>query len=209
MRTKVIVLYLAFSCVACTTTEILDFPEATQLPVHWGEINVSRFSGSNCPSISGKYSEPPDIYQVDKNGHREFQGIEGSYYGFIPFHIAKEVKHESNKLGLSANQFLLQQVDSSNFTMAYLTPRSNLVEYLFNADNDDFKCNEGYIEFPVFISYGMLEGQSVNAQVRSILFKDENGALIVRRTIGPYRKYLVNTKNTFTDEFLRFQLTGN
>jgi hypothetical protein len=55
----------------------------------------------------------------------------------------------------------------------------------------------------------MLEGQSVNAQVRSILFKDENGALIVRRTIGPYRKYLVNTKNTFTDEFLRFQLTGN
>ncbi len=206
MKTKVIVLFFACFNFACTTQEILDFPDPTPLPTHWGQKSTSRIAGTNCPFISGEYSEPPEIYEIDKTGQKSIKADWGSYYGHIPFHLADRVEHESNKFGLSEKRILMTQSDEASFTMAFLTHRKTLVEYIFKSKEGDYQCNGGYIKFPDFSSYGMIEGMSVNFQIRNILLTDETGSLIIQTTRGPYRKYLRKTKNTFTDELFRYEL---
>ncbi len=208
MRMFVVFMCVVFSCFACTTKEILILPEASQLPANWGRLSESRLSGSDYPLISGKYLEPPDVIQVNKSGKREFLGIEGSYYGHIPLHIADEIEHKSNVLGLDINELRIRQIDANQFTVAYITARHNLVEHLFNAYEGDFECKEGYIEFPVLSGYEMVEGRTANYQIRNVMFNDLNGALIVQTTIGPYRKYIINSKNIFKEEFYRYKLIG-
>jgi len=198
---------IALSCFACTTKEILVLPDASQLPIGWGEMNDLRFPESDCPLISGKYLEPPDVFQMEKKNEREFLGNEGSYYGHIPFHIADEIEDKSVVLGLSANEMSINQIDATQFTVAYITVRQSSVAHLFDSHEGDFVCNDGYIEFPIYIHYGMIEGMSVNAQVRNVLFRDSKGSLIVKTTIGPYRKHIINSKNFFKEEVYRYHLT--
>ena len=128
----------------------------------------------------------------------------GSYYGHVPFHIAKKERFKESKADLLKTMFSIRQPDMDNFYFSFLTEKFDIVEYHFRADEGDFKCKSGYIEFPVTSSYGMIEAKLANYQIRNVLLRDDSGALVVQETIGPYRGNTSTETKGFKYKILRY-----
>ncbi len=58
--------------------------------------------------------------------------------------------------------------------------------------------------FPIISYYVMIEGRSLNFQVRNILLKDETGALVIQSTRGPFRGNPAKAEKKFMYEFFRY-----
>lgn len=206
MRKNLIPLSGLFLLAACSSSAILEIPPISELPANWGQLSTSTFPGSSCPKISGQYSEPPVIYRSDGKVMANSRDGPGSYYGYFPLHLADRKELAEGGISIPSNRFLIKQLDADNFYLSFTTQKSSVVEYHFQAEEGDFECKDGYIEFPIIGRSGMIEGKSVNSQIRNVVFRENAGALIVQKTIGPYRGDASTADKKFKHEFLRYQL---
>lgn len=202
-KQPVFVVYLLF-CTACSALSVLEIPPVSNPPKDWISYSSMMFPDSQCADIGGMYLEPPNMYKDGKMLNLAPEDKAGSYYGHIPFHIAEKEKFKENENDLLKTVFLIRQPDAENFYFSFLTEKLGIVEYHFRADEGDFKCKDGYIEFPIIRSYGMIEAMSVNYQIRNVVIRDDSGALVIQETIGPYRGDPATAAKEFKYKFLRY-----
>ena len=191
---------------ACSTSAILEMPSVPEPPANWNRFATSTLPDSNCPNIEGEYAEPPMIYKSGEMVKANSGVKTGSYYGHFPFHLADRKELPAGQVRLESNQFSIRQMNADNFYFSFLTKNGRFIEYHFRAEEGDFECKNGYIEFPAMSSYGMIEGMSVNSQIRNVVLRDNTGALIIQETIGPYRGDPSAARSKFKHEFLRYPL---
>ena len=197
---------LLFLIVACSSSALLDIPPVQKPPANWSQSSTLKFPNSNCPKMAGEYSETPVIYQSAGKVMTSSEDVRRSYYSYFPFHLADRKVLSDDEINLDSDLFLIRQTDADNFYISFKTHGAGTVEYHFRATEEDFACKNGYIEFPIVISDGMLEGMSANFQIRNVMFRDNTGALIIQKTIGPYRGNPSTASNRFKHEFIRYQL---
>lgn len=206
MRKNLIPLSTILLLAACSSTAILEMPPVPESLGGWGQLSNLKFPDSGCPTISGQYSEPPVIYQSDRDVSAHLRDGTGSYYGYFPFHLANRTELAVGEISIPGNRFFIKQPDADNFFLSFATQKSSIVEYHFQATEGDFECKSGYIQFPIIGHSGMIEGKAVNSQVRNVVFREDDGSLIVQKTIGPYRGNSSNDDKKFRHEFLRYPL---
>ena len=192
--------------VACSTGTRLEIPPVPGPPVSWGQFSTSTLPDSNCPKLSGVYIEPPEIYPAADNVKTKLEQNTGSFYGHFPFHLADRKELAGSEFNLTSNQFIIRQPDAGNFYFSFKTESNSIVEYHFQIEEDDFECKGRFIEFPILTNDGMIEGMSVNSQIRIVLLSENTGALVIQKTIGPYRGVPSTTGDQFTNEYLRYPL---
>ncbi len=166
---------------------------------------MSSIPGTNCPDLAGEYSEHPLIYRSGK----ELKYISGDnfdlYSSYIPFHLGERRELAANDMDLATDHFVIRQPDATQFYFVYRSEQTgSLVEYHFRSTEADFECQAGYIEFPNYTIYGMIEGRSVNFQIRNTVNRDKGGALIIQSTRGPFRGNAGKISNEFSYEFFRY-----
>ena len=207
MKNKITVTFLVLFGVSCSTPDKLKMPAPHTAPINWTAFSMSTIPGTDCPIIEGTYLDPPSIFRSADGAKNVPKDNLSLYSAYIPFHRADRRELGLVQQDMLANSFIIRQPEADEFYFLYFAKHINsLVEYYFQSSEGDFECRDGHIEFPRFTSYGMIEGISVNFQIRNILLKDEKGALVIQSTRGPYRKNIMKSKNTFTDEFYRYEL---
>jgi len=209
MRSKIASLFLMCSSAACSAPDKLEMPTIPDPPSGWQSFSWSSIPGSACPKLEGEYSEPPLIFRTGNEARYTASDNFDLYSSYIPFHLAERRELEANELDLPNDSFVIRQPDKSQFQFVYLNEHTqSIVEYLFLSSEGDFKCHGGYIEFPNYTTYGIIEGKSVNFQIRNIVVKDEAGALVIQSTRGPFRGNTIKSKSEFTYEFIRYPIAN-
>lgn len=205
MKKVTAALIIVFLSVACSAKERLEMPPIPEPPSNWKAYNWSTISGTICPKLAGEYSEPPLINRSGKEAGFIPNDSFDLYSSYIPFHLGERRELESNDLNLVSDHFVIQQPDSTQFYFVYLNEQTGfLVEYRFRASEGDYECKGGYIEFPIYSTFGMIEGRTVNFQIRNIVVKDESGAFVIQSTRGPSRETSTNSINEFLFEFFQY-----
>ena len=149
--------------------------------------------------------EPPLVHRVEVDPKSVPKDTSGLYSGYIPFYRADREEFSANEKEGSGNSFTIRQPDETQFYFSYFSEPTNLlVEYHFQLDEGDFACRNGQIEFPKITSYGVIEGMSVNFQIKNVLLKDEKGALVIQSTGGPYRGTTSQESKKFMFEFIKY-----
>ena len=202
------ILFVSIALVACTTPDIIEIQESPTPPTHWNPISTTKLDNSDCPIIEGVYSESDYSFSSSKtNGYSKTPS--GSYFRFFPFHIAEESELTVDQFQLSDHEFAIRQPDASRLVFFYKSEkRAAIIESEFQSFEGDFECKHDYLEFPINEHYGMIEGRSLNVQVRNRITMDVSGALIVQSTFGPYRGNPSRAAGKFTHEYYRFQPVG-
>ncbi len=207
MRAMLFSLLIAVSSAACTGSVRLEFPVLPDPPINWSQWSLLTLSNSNCPIIEGVYKQPPIIHRTaEKAGFLPSDKMD-LYSGYIPFFLADRKEKLPGSLSLPNKGFEIRQSDATEFYFSYFNENNTLVvEHHFRSDEGDFNCYNGFMEFPTITNYGMIEGMSVNFQIRNILMKDENGALIIQSTRGPYHGNPSSLSSVFSYEYFRYSL---
>ena len=78
------------------------------------------------------------------------------------------------------------------------------MDYHFKTVEGDFTCRKGHVEFPVVKNNMMIEGVSMNFQIRNALVQDKNGALVIHSTRGPFQGNESSSSRGFSYEFIRY-----
>ena len=202
---KIAALALAFMGVACSAPEMLEIPYPPDTPNNWKKFSTSTIAGTDCPILEGEYLEPPSIYRSGKEVRHIPKDNMDLYGGYIPFHLGERNELSVNEMNLTSHRFVIRQPNATQFYFFYLIEQTNtLVEYHFRSEEGDFECQAGHIEFPKITRYGMIEGRSMNFQIRNILLKDKSGALVIQSTRGPYRGNPSKAEKEFSYEFFRY-----
>jgi len=205
MKNLSAIVALGFLGVACSGSETLVIPPFPDVPADWAKFSSSTIPGSDCPFIEGEYSEPPQIHRLGGDARYFPEDNKWLFLGYIPFHLADRKELKISKQSPRKNNFVIQQLDASHFHFSFLNEQATATsEYNFMSDDGDFKCNNGFIEFPEINRYGMIEGVSVNFQIRNVLFVDEESALIIQSARGPYRGSSSKDVKDFTYEYFRY-----
>jgi hypothetical protein len=190
---------------ACSSLSDLEIPSSPSPPDYWSTFSTSTMPGSDCPLIEGTYMEPPLVHRVGVDPEFVPKDTNGLYSSYIPFYRADREEFSVNGKGVSGNSFTIRQPDETQFYFSYFSePINLLVEYHFQLDEGDFACGNGQIEFPKITSYGVIEGMSVNFQIKNVLMKDEKGALVIQSTGGPYRGKASQESKKFMFEFIKY-----
>jgi len=205
MRNVTAVVALVLYCASCSLPDELEIPPLPGPPDDWHGFSTSTIPGSDCPMIEGEYFEPPSIQRSKNNRKYIPKDNLWLFSGYIPLHLADRQVLAKSKLNIRKNSFVIRQPDASHFYFSFLNHQATSVsEYYFKSDEGDFDCHDGYIEFPKITRYGMIEGRSVNFQIRNILLKDKSGALVIQSTRGPYRGNPSKVEKEFSHEFFRY-----
>jgi len=205
MKNLCAIVSLAFLGVACSGSETLIIPPFPDPPTDWAKFSSSTIPGSDCPFIEGEYLEPPQVRRLGGDARYFPEDDQWLFLGYIPFHLADRTELKVNEQSLHKNNFVIRQPDASHFYFSFLNEQATVTsEYNFRSDDGDFKCGKGVIKFTEINRYGMIEGVSVNFQVRNVLFVDEERALIIQSARGPYRGSSSKGSKDFTYEFFRY-----
>jgi len=205
MRIKAITMIFVFINVACSPLSELEIPSSPSPPNHWSDFSTSTMPGSGCPLIEGTYLEPPLVHRVGVDPEFVPKDTDDLYSSYIPFYRADREEFSVNESGVSGNSFTIRQPDETQFYFSYISePTNRLVEYHFQLSEGDFVCRNGQIDFPKTSSYGVIEGMSVNFQIKNILLKDKEGALVIQSTGGPYRGKASRESKEFMFEFIKY-----
>lgn len=205
MKKVIAALLIVFSGVACSAKERLEMPPIPDPPADWKPFSWSTIPGTICPKLTGEYSEPPLINRSGKETSLTPKDSFDIYSSYIPFHLGERRELESVDIRLANDHFAIRQPDDTQFYFMYLNEQTGLpVEYHFRSTEGDYTCKGGYIEFPIYATYGMIEGTTVNFQIRNIMVKDEKGALVIQSTRGPVHGSTTNSINEFTLEFFQY-----
>jgi hypothetical protein len=205
MRTRALVVILVITSVACSPMDVLEIPVAPPPPSHWSDFSTATIPGTDCPVIEGIYLEPPLIYRIGVDAKSIPGDSADLYTRYIPFRLAEREESAVNEMRLNNNSFAIRQPDATEFYFSYFIETKNiLVEYHFQSEKGNFECRNGHIEFPKITSYGVLEGMSVNFQIKNILLKDDQGALVIQSTRGPYRGNASKATKKFMFEFIKY-----
>ena len=205
MRVTIFTLLIAVSSAACTGSARLEFPVLPDPPINWSQWSLTTLSNSNCPIIEGVYEQPPIIHRIgEKAGYLPDDKMD-LYSGYIPFFRANRKEGVPSSLNLPQNGFEIRQPDATEFYFSYFNENKTLlVEYHFRSVEGDFNCYNGFMEFPTITNYGMIDGTSMNFQIRNVLVKDEDGALIIQSSRGPYHGNPSSLSSAFSYEFFRY-----
>jgi len=192
--------------ISCAAPQVVDFPDAPNLPTTWGNYSSKVIPDSMCPDIGGQYLGVPDLYTLDKNGASYSKGEDYAFYSLFPFHLATENVVESPFISHSQRFLILEHQNSNQFDLTNIWPNGLFIEVnSFLATEGDFACSDGFIEFPVFSNYGQIEGITLNGQSRRRLRKAKDGSLIVINTFGPYKSRSSINSKEFVHEYFRFR----
>ena len=204
MRATLFALLIVVSSTACTSSTRLEFPILPNPPSSWVQWSLSTLSSSDCPIIGGIYKQPPVIHRSGEEAEVLPDDNMDLLSGYIPFFRADRKEKASSSQSFQQRNFEIRQPNPAEFHFSYANENKTLiVEYHFRSDEGDFKCNNGFMEFPIITNYLMVEGTSVNFQIRNVLMKDKDGALILQSTRGPYHG---NPSSVFSYEFFRYSL---
>ena len=207
MRDFVIGAVIAISTAACAAPEIIEFPSLPGPPGDWYQFNTTTIPASDCPMIEGEYLEPPSVQRSGRIAKLLPKDNYWLFFGYIPLHNADREELNPGELNIVKNSFVIRQPDASQFYFSFLNHEATAIsEYHFRSSEGDFECHDGYIEFPSYSTYGMIEGRSVNFQIRNVLLKDKEGALVIQSTRGPYRGNPGKAEKKFMFEFFRYPL---
>ena len=205
MRSLFVIVVLACLGVACSSPKILEIPQFPNFPDYWVGLSSTTIPGSDCPFIEGEYLEPPLIHRQGGDSKYFPKDDKWLYFGYIPFHLANRREFTSSEHSPRKNNFLIRQPDATQFYFLFLNDQETAIsEYNFRSDEGDFKCDGGRIEFPRITRYGVIEGASVNFQIKNVLLKDEEGALVIQSTGGPYRGKTSQESKKFMFEFIKY-----
>lgn len=187
MRKKLVSLACIFCCAACSATSVLQVPPVSSQPELGNMGQSMSFPGSQCADIEGTYLRVPiadlDVDLLTKAPNDET----GLLYSHIPFRLADKTEVKAANAESLKSLFSIRQPNADNFFVSFSTQKFGVVEYHFRADEEDFSCEDGFIIFPLVKAYGMIEGMSVNYQIRNVIFRDNAGAFVIQETKGPYR----------------------
>jgi len=205
MKVLSCVYVISITLVGCASPADLQIPPIQQLPNGWGQLSANTISNSECPSISGTYTEPPYIERLGKKLSRVPEDNHWLYFGYIPFHLADRKELPTGSMTLGRNNFLIRQPDASQFYVSFLNEEQTVIsEYHFLADQGDFECKRGVMLFPEIRHYGMIEGRALNMHVRNALLVDKANSLIIQSTRGPLKGNPAGDSDKFTFEFIRY-----
>jgi len=205
LKNEIAIVALVFSSVACSAPDKLELPILPDAPNEWIQFSRSTIPGSDCPAIEGVYLEPPSIQRSGNDNKYLPKDTSWLFIGYIPLHLAERKVLTASTHNISKNSFAIRQPDATHFYFSFLNHQATAIsEYYFRSDEGDFDCHDGYIEFPRITRYGMIEGRSVNFQIRNILLKDKSGALVIQSTRGPYRGNPSKAEKEFSHEFFRY-----
>ncbi|HLF29424.1 MAG TPA: hypothetical protein VI566_00185 [Xanthomonadales bacterium] len=205
MRSLTIVAVIALGCASCAAPQPLAFPPLPGAPDDWHAFSTASIPGSECPLIEGVYLEPPSVHRQGAKRKYLTKNDHWLFIGPIPFFRATEEHLAAGELDVPKHGFVVRQPDASTFDFfLYNYQATAISKSHFRADEGDFECHRGYIEFPTLVSYATTEGGSTNFQVRNVLFVDETGALVIQSTRGPYRGSQSQMAREVSYEFFRY-----
>jgi hypothetical protein len=151
------------------------------------------------------YLEPPTIHRQGASDNYLPKDDSWLFSAYIPLHRADRSGLTPDAFQVPRNGFVIRQSDASNFYFFFLNYQATeIAEYHFRSDEGDFECHNGYIEFPKLSSYGMIEGRTINFQIRNVLLSDETGALVIQSTRGPFRGRPSEMERSLLFEFFRY-----
>ena len=205
MKNLISFITLVFTCFACSLPDEIKVPPFPNPPNDWYQFSVSTVLGSDCPIIEGEYLEPPSIHRTGKKKKNFPKDNSWLYFGYIPLHRAERRELPISELDIGSGVFVIRQPDASRFYFSFLNHKATAIsEYFFSSNNGDFECHGGHIEFPQYNIYGMIEGMSMNFQIRNALLRDVAGGLVIQSARGPYRGNQSRSQKKFTYEFFRY-----
>jgi hypothetical protein len=209
MKNLIVIAILMFSGAACSAPNRLELPPPPGPPGDWNQFSKSTMPGSGCPKIEGLYLEPPSIQRSGHDAKFLPEDTTWLFIGYVPLHLADRKELAASELNIRKSSFAIRQPHASHFYLSFLNDGATAIsEYYFRSDEGDFECRDGYIEFPRISRYGMIEGRSVNFQIRNILLKDMKGALIIQSTRGPNRGSSSTMDKDVMYEFFRYPLAN-
>jgi hypothetical protein len=151
------------------------------------------------------YLEPPTIHRHGASNNYLPKDDSWLFSAYIPLHRANRGELAPEAFQVPRSGFVIRQLEASNFYFYFLNHQATAIaEYHFRLDEGDFECHDGHIEFPTLSSYGMIEGRSVNFQVRNVLLTDETDALVIQSTRGPFRGSPPEMERSLMYEFIRY-----
>lgn len=205
MISKILICIVLCMTASCSARDILEMPLIPNPPQDWEPFSTATLPESECPELEGVYSEPPF---VERSGNAKRFGPSDNldmYSSYIPFHLGDRSLPQTWAADLLAHQFEINQPDSAQFFLVYKNRATDeVVQLHFLQSDGDFECKDGMIRFPKYQVSGMLEGSSLNFQIRNILVKDVSGALVIQSTRGPYRGNSSELNRDFSHEFIRY-----
>jgi len=210
LKKKIFVLIVLCTTASCSARDILELPPIPNPPPDWEKISITTLQASDCPELEGIYSEPPLVYRSGKSKRFVPSGHMGLYSSYIPFKLGNRSVLPTDAADFMVNTFEIKQPDPTQFFLVYENiPADNVVQLHFRQSEGDFECTDGMIRFPDYQVSGIIEGASLNFQIRNVLVKDVSGALVILSTRGPYHRYSSDSKNEFSYEFIRYPVVDS
>jgi len=205
MKNKMLIFIVVCIIASCSAQNVIEMPSIPNPPPHWDRFSTATLQVSECPELDGVYSEPPLIYRSGKAKRFVPSDDFDVYSGYIPFHLGDRSLLRTHAVDSMVNNFEIKQPDPSQLSIVYKNrPTDEIVEVHFRQSEGDFECKDGAIRFPEYRVSGIVEGTSLNFQIRNILVKDISGALVIQSTSGPYRGYSGDLNEEFSYEFIRY-----
>lgn len=205
MKRSMAIAIFTIVCASCATQQTLVLPPLPGAPGNWPAFSTVTIAGSECPRIEGAYLDPPSIHREGADQQFLPKDDKRLFVGPVPFQLANESELPPETKGVPREGFLILQSAASGFDFLYFNYQATAVlKFHFQSNEGDFECHHGYIEFPRLTEHGMIEGRSMNFQVRNVLYMDESGALVIQSTRGPYRGHKSQMEAEASYEFFRY-----
>jgi len=205
MKKGMAVLIVMCTTASCSARDILELPPIPNSPPDWEHFSTATIQASDCPELEGVYSEPPLVYRSGKTKRFVPSDDMALYSSYIPMHLGDQSVLHAGAVDFMVNTFEIKQPDPTQFFLVYKNiSTDDVVQLHFRQSEGDFECTDGMVRFPDYQVSGMIEGASLDFQIRNVLVKDVAGALVIQSTRGPYRKYASDSKSEFSYEFIRY-----
>lgn len=177
---------ILFFCYLASQGKCLSAENNLTYPQDWGEQSKLRLNNSDCPVINGRYKNDGYIYKLI-NGEENGSAANGAYKITPSFLIPTNKVPNKNIEGKSndnLNPFFIQNQTEVGFmvTTTEFRDSTNLVSYIFDIANDEFKCENGWIVFRERKYSGGSEwssSRSSNVKEFTIL---KDGSLLIKST---------------------------
>lgn len=205
MKYKISIFIVLCMTASCSARDKLEMPLIPNPPPDWEPFSTATLQASECPELEGVYAEPPLIHRSGKTKRFVPSDNLDMYSSYIPFHLGDRSVLRTGAVDYTDNHFKITQPDPAQFFIVYKNrPTDEVVQLHFRQSDGDFECANGMIRFPEYQVTGMVEGSSLNFQIRNIIAKDNSGALVIQSTRGPYRGVSGELNNEFSYEFIRY-----
>ena len=157
---------------------------------------VQRETRNGCSIIQGKYNPTAISFQLIEDHYEPFNTTQ---YGTLILkgstgHRQKEFREELDAPVPEKSQHIeITQDHENNLTIRSFHMKEPIAFVTVLERGRGFKCEEGFIVFPLSVYYGGTEGVSLNSQSQVRVVALENGSLLVQRVTMPYKRSAIRS----------------